>query len=391
MFSFPTLAQLSSSWLSAFRGKGALDAATPFNNVVVTSQVMAAAQAEDFARLDFVGRQAFAVTAEGTWLDLLANQYGLTRRPASAGSGHVLITTTDAAVFPAGCTFLRADGWTYASTGAYSLTGPGSVSIPVLAVSNTPAAIGGSSDGTGTASNAAPGTPLSIGPESTGPGLNGSSAIVDADGITLGGDVETDGGFYSTSLATLRGRLLFRLRNPPSGGAAFDYVQWCSSIPGVTRVYVERRWRGSGTVRVFPIFDDLFAFTGGVADSTHIDAVAQYLQTVIPATAIVHTAAPVIFSIDVTTSGLTPATAAQAQNVLAELQAMFRYRGRVSGSDELIAPLDYLAWPFTLPQAWIWQAIANATGTQSFDLVTPSADIVIPAGAIPVLGTLTPH
>lgn len=390
MFNFPTLATLSAKWLAAFRSRGTLDAATPFNNVVVASQVMAGGQAEDFGRLDFVGRQAFAVTAEGTWLDTLAGQFGLTRRPAAAAGGDILVTTTDAAVFPAGCSFTRGDGWTYASTAAASLSAAGSVSIPVTAVSNPQLNPGGSTDGAGSVGNCAPGLPFAIStnaPAPTGPGLNGAAAVADIGGIVFGVDVEQDGAFYTTDLSTLRGRLLFRLRNPPAGGNPADYVQWCADIPGVTRVFVERRWRGAGTVRVFPLFDALFPGSGS-PDAAHLAEVAAYLEGVVPATALVTTAAATLYPIDVTIANLNPQTAAAQAAIIAELQNAFLRLSRVSGSDLDIPALPYLAWPFTFSQSWIWQAVANASGTRSFDLSAPGADDVIPAGAIPVLGSV---
>jgi uncharacterized phage protein gp47/JayE len=386
LFNFPTLTTLSANWLSAFRSRGALDAATPFNNVVVASQVMAGGQAEDFGRLDFVGRQAFAVTAEGTWLDTLAGQYGLTRRPAGGAGGDVLVTTTGAASFPAGCAFIRADGWTYASMAAASLPVAGSISIPVAAVSNPQLNPGSTTDGTGSAGNCAPGTPLTVGPQATGPGILGATAQADIGGIVNGMDVEQDGAFYTTDLSTLRGRLLFRLRNPPAGGNPADYVQWCTDIPGVTRVFVERRWRGAGSVRVFPLFSGLFP--GGSPDAAHLAEVASYLEGVVPATALVTTAAAALYPIDVTIANLNPPTAAVQAAVIAELQNAFLRLSRVSGSDLNIPALPYLAWPFTFSASWIWQAVANASGSQSFDLTAPAADEAIPDGAIPVLGSV---
>ena len=47
-----------------------------------------------------------------------------------------------------------------------------------------------------------------------------------------------------------------------------------NSVPGVTRVFVEPRFGGPGTVRVFPMFDGLYPATGGIAGPGPIAAVA---------------------------------------------------------------------------------------------------------------------
>lgn len=386
MFAFPQLPELFTRWRAAFASKGALDAATPFNNVSVTAAVMSAGQAEDFLRLDYVGRQAFAATAEGRFLDRHAAQYGLTRRPAAGAGGNVKVTASAALTLPAGTIFTRGDGWVYSAVNAAEMTASGAVSVPVAAVSNPPFDPASSVDGTGVLGDCAAGVPLTLGPQATGPGAAGATAQADAGGIVGGMDVEQDGEAYTSDLSTLRGRLLFRLRNPPAGGNPADYVQWASRVPGVTRVFIERRWRGPGSVRVFPLFDGLFP--GGAADAPRIEAVRQIIELEAPATAVVTVMAPALLPIDVTIDGLEPQTAAVRAAVRAEIEDAFFRLSRVSGSDLELESLPYLAWPTSFAASWIWQAAANASGSRRFTLTLPADDIVIPPGAIPVLGTL---
>jgi uncharacterized phage protein gp47/JayE len=211
-------------------------------------------------------------------------------------------------------------------------------------------------------------------------GLLGSATMaVGSGGLTGGADPEGDEAF--------RERILFRKRNPPQGGSAADYVIWASSVPGVTRVFVERLFAGPGTVRVFPVFDD--DYPGGVAPPARIAEVAAYLDGLKPAGAQLMVSAPVAHVINISVSGLSPNTVPVQNAGRAELASTFRRLGRVAGADSATSGLPYLATPHSFSRSWLWQALANAAGEQAHVITAPAADIAIPAGAIPVLGTVS--
>jgi len=220
--------------------------------------------------------------------------------------------------------------------------------------------------------------------------VHGAAAIeVGATGIVGGADVEPDGDPYTTDLATFRGRILFRKRNPPQGGSAADYVMWGTELSGVTRVYVERAWSGPGTVRVFPVFDEEFAAAGGIAPAERIKDVRDHIAAYAPASAAITVSAPTSLPIDVEIVGLTPDITSVREAVLAELRATFRRKGRVAGADIPVQSMPYLATPLNWSRSWIWQAVANATGEEAHGILQPASDVTIPAGFIPVLGTVT--
>ena len=384
-FQIPLLSDLVARARAAFSGIPGADAWLPLNNLGPTAKIVGESVWDLFGRLSWALEQAFPLTAEGDYLERHASQVGLRRREASPASGFVAVTTTDAADFPAGTPFQRSDGVLYVSTVDLTFIGAGTLSVAVVAAA------------AGSASNGVAGTPLAIvassGAPATGPGASTATAAIAPGDITMGLDVEADGVKYSADLATLRGRVLFRLRNPPRGGDAADYVLWASDVSGVTRVYIERLYAGPGTVRVFPIFDDLFASAGGVADSGHIAAVALALAPLQPAAASVAVAAPTAQVINVTVSGLVPNTTAVQQAAVAELADAFRRLGRVSGvdpaSDAILTGQPFLAAPFVFSQSWIWQAVADATGEQRHAISSPAADVTIAAASIPVLGTVS--
>jgi uncharacterized phage protein gp47/JayE len=344
------------------------------NNTYPSAKVMAGALWSAYQRLDFVGRQTFALFAEGTYLDNHGAELGLKRKDASAASGNIVVTVTDATTVASGATFLRGDNLVFvASSGGYAASA-GTLTISVVG----PA---------GAASNTQSGAPMTIGSGVTGAGAATATAAVDGNGLAGGADIEPDGLPQTRDLSTFRGRILFRKANPAQGGAPSDYVTWALGVAGVTRVFVERRWAGPGTVRVFPLFDDLFASAGGIPDGAHVTLVDNLLQPLTPAGCLLTTAAPTPSAINVPISNLSPNTAAVQAAVQAELADAFRRLGRVSGADSAVAGMDYLASPLTFAGLWVQQAVANAAGVLSADVT--ATDQAIPAGYMPVLGSVT--
>jgi len=371
MFLVPTLRDLAVRVRQSFNANlPGTDAWVQRNNIAPTAKIFAGALYELFERLDWVMKQAFVLYAEEEWLDRHGGQYGLPRKPAALAAGDVAVTALDAVLLPAGTLFSIGDV-SYAAIAEAALTEAGTFTVAVVA------------QVAGADANGLAGTPLTITAGSvappSGPGLDGIEAVIGPAGIFNGADAERDGPY--------RARILFRMRNPPHGGNAADYVMWASAVPGVTRVFVERLWRGAGTVRVFPVFDDYFVAAGGVASTAYIDAVRSTLQLVQPAVAIVTVVAPEPYPVGVTIRNLSPDTSATRTAIRLELMDMIRRKGRVAGIDQLIAPMPYLARPHIFAALWVQGAVDSATGVDSAEVVDVE-DHVIPAGMIPVLGAL---
>ena len=155
-------------------------------------------------------------------------------------------------------------------------------------------------------------------------------------------------------------------------------------MPGVTRVFVERLYAGPGSVRVFPLFDTLFAATGGIADDAHIALVRDAIAAVQPAAALVTVAAPTPQVIPIGATGVAPFTTPVLNAIVAELADTFQRLGQVAGGDTAVSGLPFLATPFTFSALWVDQAIANAAGNKRAIVVAPTADVVIAPGCLPV-------
>jgi uncharacterized phage protein gp47/JayE len=377
-FPIPPLADLVKRGRSAFRSyMPGTDAWLWPNNVNPSAKVLGGMVFEVFGFADDIQKQKFAITADGENLDLHGAELGIARRPAEPSTGNIIVTAADAIAIAAGAQFSRLDGVVVVAQQVAGLGGAGIVTLAVAAATG------------GLNTTTLPGTSLTILSGVSGPGASLATVAVDDGGLRGGLDVELDGEPYTTDLSTYRGRILFRKRNPPFGGNPADYVQWCTNVTGVTRVFVERLWNGPGTVRVFPLMDSLYATAGGIPGPADLARVADYLQTVQPSDALVTVTAATPVPVAVAIKNLAPNTVAEQEAILAELRTVFRRKSRVSGNDDYFPSMPYLAYPSSFALQWVWGALNDAVAEASADLVAPIADVPLGSGQIPVLGPVS--
>lgn len=351
-----TLEQLCERARQSFRNElPGTDAFLWPNNVNVSSKVMGGMTHLSLIWLAYIAKQRFVSQADGEFLDKHGFVYGMPRLPASYAQGEVTFTGAAGATIPAGIKMQRADGVAYTVTAPGVVSGGGSVTLKVTA------------DMPGAKGNSLAGAAVTL--TATAGGL-ATSGVVGANGIGLGADQEGDEAY--------RERILWRLRMPPHGGAAHDYVTWAKEVSsGVTRVFVDPLADGAGTVTVYFLMDD--TYTNGVPQGADVSAVQDYINTVRPVTAVVTVSAPTPVTIDLTISNLSPDTTAVRDAIALELADMMRREGRVSTAAE----------PFTLYRSKLWQAISQATGEDHHALSVPAGDTALDPGEYPVLGTIT--
>lgn len=364
MFAIPSLRDLVERARRSFRvNLPGSDAWIWPNNINPVAKVLAGMVHEIFGFADYISRQKFALTADLENLILHGEELGITLRPAASSRGKVRLTATGALVVEVGAIFRRTDDLEYRAAAGGVLTGAGTMLVEVIATTD------------GLAGNALAESPLEIISGVEGDAL----AEVDAGGIAGGTDVE--------DVESFRERILFRKRNPPHSGAAADYVMWAKELAGVTRVFVEPLWSGVGTVRVFPLMDDLYA--DGIPPPVEVARIADHIETLRPAGASVtiEAATPVVVDVEIT--NLLPDTTATREAVLTELRAAFRRLSRVAGTANNHAAMPFLASAASFSRSWLWQAVANATGEERHIITAPSADIALAAGEMPVLGNVS--
>ncbi|WP_342106280.1 baseplate J/gp47 family protein [Methylobacterium sp. SI9] len=206
--------------------------------------------------------------------------------------------------------------------------------------------------------------------------ISGVTASATVTGITsYGVDIE--------SVDSLRDRVLFRIRKPPMGGDADDYVAWAREVPGVTRAWCAPHEVALGTVTVRFMMDDLRADLSGYPIQADCDAVAAHIATVRPVTVSdIYVVPPVPQPVNLSISNLSPDTPSTRSAALSSLSAMIKQRAAparaVNGS---LVPAQ------TIWAAWQSEAISAAEGIDYFDLTT--TDAIMPSkGCMATLGTV---
>jgi uncharacterized phage protein gp47/JayE len=353
----PTLKQVRSLVRDAVQGSlpGA-DALIPNSVLRIVSDVTGALCHLALQYIDWLAKQLLPDTAEAEWLDRhakiwLVNADGSTgRKLATPAQGTVdFVGTIDNVFVPAFTTLNYSNVASYETTADITAGLAGEASpAPVIAL--TPGSAGNLDQGT------------FLGLSTSIPGI--SSVTVDT--LTGGTDTETDD--------ELRARLLARIREPPMGGDADDYVQWALSYPGVTRAWCSPLEMGMGTVTLRFMMDDLRAAYGGFPLPDDVDALQAYLDTVRPvAVKDFFVEAPIPYPINLRLVYIDPETAATRGAITQSLLNEFLIRSQ---------PGQF--WY----RAWSDEGVMGAAGVNTYDLV--ASDVAMPSpGYMPVLGDIT--
>jgi uncharacterized phage protein gp47/JayE len=295
--------------------------------------------------VDWAARQLLPDSAEAELLDRHGAIWGITRRAAAAARGPVTVTGTVGATLPAGAEMRRADDARFTLDADVTIAGGGTATGQVTALV------------TGAAGNSAAATALAL--LAPVPGVQ-ASLVVAAGGLAAGADAETD--------AALRARILARIQQPPAGGAAADYVAWAKTVAGVDRAWVYPRLYGIGTVGV-----TFLGPNAAIPAGPLVAAVQAAIDAVRPVTADVTVFAPTAVPVNVSVQ-ISPDSVALRTAVAAALSAFF------------IAEAEPGA---TLRVSRLRAAISAAAGEAWHNISAPSADVVLTAGQVATLGTVT--
>lgn len=315
----------------------------------VLARVQAGAVHGLYGFIDYLAGQLLPDRATGLWLARWAGVWRITRKPATAATGTVVLAAVSGAVVPAGTLFQRPGGGDYRAVSA-ALESSSRVSVVVQAVD------------VGSAGNAVAGLALSLVSPVPGVAASGVASV-----LSGGADVETDD--------DLRARLMARIQRPPHGGAEYDYQGWALATPGVTippgRVWARGGWMGPGTVGVTFLVSGADSY---IPTAQQVSLVQAYIDARRPVTAhaIVYAAAPLTVPLSLRLVTDTPAIRAAVTEELRDLFA------RVS------SPMG-----MTLYRSNLSEAVSLATGETAHVLSQPVTDVSVPVGQVPVLGLIT--
>jgi len=322
------------------------DARLRRSNLNVLARVHSGAAHGLYGYLDWIARQVIYDTAEGEILERDASVWGIARKAAAPATGSATLTGTNGTIIPAGTRLVRSDSAEFVVDAAATVSG-GTANVSITA------------DVAGQAGNTAAGSALSLATPISGVSAD---AIVAAGGLTGGADIEADD--------LLRARFLERIRKPPHGGAAHDYVAWALEVEGVTRAWCSPAELGLGTVTVRFVRDD---DASPIPDAGEVAAVQAHIDALRPVTADVTVVAPVAVPMDIQIQ-LTPGTAAVKAAVEAELRDLL-LREAEPGTTILLSHLR--------------EAISIAAGETDHVLVSPAADVTHTIGQMATFGSIT--
>lgn len=314
----------------------------------VNTRVLAGASHEIHGYLDWISLQIIYDTADDELLVRWASIWKVNRKDAEFAVGNVLVTGAAGETIDAGTVVKRGDGALFDVT-ADTVLGATATAVPVKA------------EVAGAAGNTDAGVQMQF--------LNTianvqSVVVVDSNKIVNGSDIE--------SIPELRERLLERIQNPPSGGAAEDYVTWALEVPGVTRAWVYPKEMGAGTVTVRFVRDNDASI---IPDAGEVAAVKAYIEDPSrrPVTVDLYVVAPTPVTLNFNIQ-LTPNTAAVKAAVEASLRDLL---------------LREAAPGVTLLISHIREAISTAAGETDNVLISPTTNQVYTTGQMPVFGAIS--
>ena len=347
-FSRPTLSEIVERIKSDIETRLSTGKLTPRSFLSIIATALGGAAHLLHGHIVWATQQLFPDTAELEYLERWASIWGVERTAAVFATGSIDVTGTNGTVIPTGTRFKRSDGVFYVTTASETIAA-GVASIAAKAVN------------AGEEGNAEATTSLSL--VNSLSGLN-SDAEVASGGITNGADSETD--------ASLRERLLDRIKQPPHGGAEFDYIKWAKEVSGVTRAWAYPLANGAGSVTLTFVLDDEADI---IPDAAKVQEVQDYIddENRRPVTAAVTVFAPTAVDLDFTIA-LTPDTSEVRAAVEQSLKELLERDAEPGG---------------TILISRIREAVSVAAGESDNTVTTPSADVTHTTGQIATFGTIT--
>lgn len=303
-----------------------------------------------YGYLDWIARQVFPDTADGEHMERIGSFWGVTRKPAVRAAGTAVFQGVDGSHIGVGSRLQTGDGSVYQTTSAGFIAG-GTLTLSVAAAEP------------GHAGNLGQNVSLIFASP-----IVGVQAEAVSDVLVGGADAESDD--------SLRERVLTRMRKPPHGGAAFDYIAWAKEMSGVTRAWAKNM--GPGSVRVRFMMDD--AYDDGIPQAADVATVFAHIDGLRPlGVKALSVMAPVAASQDFSIllkdeNGDTVTDTTVRANVEAELRDLIR-REAEPGKPLLFSKIR--------------EAISTAIGEYDHRISSPSDDVTYAPGEIAVMGAIT--
>jgi uncharacterized phage protein gp47/JayE len=350
-----------------------------FANLGIIGRVLAGLINLLYGYLDWIAQQSVPFTAVDEYLEGWGALVNVFRNPATRAIGTVSFTgAPDGTTLPNGTQLTRGDGKTFRTTASANVVS-GVVTAPARADADA-------SGLTGAWGNCDAGTVFVIGQAVAGINSSGSAATA----FTGGADLETNDSY--------RERVLSAYQKQPQGGDPDDFYTWARNVPGVTRAWVAPNLAGAGTVTVYFMMDVTESAHNGFPQGTNGVsandkgptgtprdvvatgdqlAVANAICAVAPVTALVYAVAPTPSTVNFVLDGIAGVSSTTKTAISTAIDTVFLQHSNVTGGAT------------TLDISFLESAIAAVPGTEGFVMTSPSTNIALGAGALPVRGTTT--
>lgn len=302
--------------------------------------------------LAWIARQLDPTSADPDMVEKIhGNPWGITKIAAVQSVHTISATGTNGTIVTTSAAYIRSDGVRFAVTLGGTVSG-GTVSLEITA------------DDAGDSGNMDVGEIVTI--ESPIAGLATTATVTER--LVDGSDEETDEDYLD--------RVLQRRRTPPRGGAEGDYVAWLLEVPGIARAWEYPRREGAGTVTCYVLDEDTDTGAPIAVTAAKLTECTEHLNTPgrQPTTADVYVYTPTLYPINYTIS-IKPNTAAVQAAITTELQAMTRRVASPDGVTVLLSTIN--------------EAISLAPGETDHVTALPAANVVVPFGSHPTVGSIT--
>ena len=206
------------------------------------------------------------------------------------------------------------------------------------------------------------------------------SPIIGVDDILVSNFDAIGGGSDQETESELRARMLDRIQNPVAHFNVAAITEKAKEVSGVTRVFVQEITPALGQVTIYFMRDnDVNPIPVG-ADVANVKSKILEIKPANTDDDDVIVNAPTGVPVDFTLSALAPNTTTMQTAISANLRQFFDSRTSVGVN------IDEDAY-----RAAIFNTVDTVTGdtVQTFALSTPAGDVVIAAGEIGILGTVT--
>lgn len=315
--------------------------------IAVFSRVIAAASHILHGHLDWLYRQLFPTLADEENLLRWGSIWQVTRKAADFTELQAQFTGAIGSFIPAGTELQRSDGVLY--TLDANLTFDAAIELASITAEEA-----------GENANTDNGVIFQL----VSPIVGVENEVEVVSTLVSGVDEE--------DLELYRDRVLQRIANPPQGGAAADYIRWALEVSGVTRAFVFPLHLGIGTVGLSFVRDG--DTPSIIPDAGEVATVQSYIDARRPLTVDFTAFAPIALSVNFTIDLLANDTPDIRAAVVAELTDLFARESSPGG---------------TILISHIREAISIAAGEFDHILTSPTANVVAPAGQLPIIGTFT--